>query len=218
MACRNHHTAARGFDLARLISLTLPVASVRSWPTPGIAQFRGDCRARSGRPPPEVDYPKPNRLNRNLREMRAERVASNELESCLNQAFRQARSAHLEFLTLEHLLLEILDTPKVREVLQGCGADSDKLGTELQQHIAANNLLWVPLPGEDHPVQPQLGFRRVLQRAAFDVKSSGKVEVGVENVLMAIFSEQQSRAALLLTRYGITGLDVVNCLQTGPQA
>ena len=145
-------------------------------------------------------------------------MASNELESCLNQAFRQARSAHLEFLTLEHLLLEILDTPKVREVLQGCGADSDKLGTELQQHIAANNLLWVPLPGEDHPVQPQLGFRRVLQRAAFDVKSSGKVEVGVENVLMAIFSEQQSRAALLLTRYGITGLDVVNCLQTGLQA
>ena len=72
-------------------------------------------------------------------------MLSNELESCLNQAFHQARSAHHEFLTVEHLLLAILDTPKVREVLKGCGADPDKLGTDLQQHIAANNLLWVPL-------------------------------------------------------------------------
>lgn len=144
-------------------------------------------------------------------------MVSSELESCLNQAFHQARSAHHEFLTVEYLLLAILDTPKVREVLKGCGADPDKLGTDLQQHIAANNLLWVPLPGEDHPVQPQFGFQRVLQRAVFHVKSSRNDEVGVEDVLMAIFSEQQSRAALLLAGEGITRLDVVNYLKSRPQ-
>jgi ATP-dependent Clp protease ATP-binding subunit ClpA len=141
-------------------------------------------------------------------------MVSSELESCLKQAFHQARSAHHEFVTVEHLLLAILDTPKVREVFKGCGADPDQLGTDLQQHIAANNLLWVPLPGEDHPVQPQLGFQRILQRAVFDVKSRGKGEVGVEDVLMAIFSEQQSRAALLLAGKGITRLDVVNYLES----
>lgn len=144
--------------------------------------------------------------------MRAWRVLSSELQSCLNQAFYQARSAHHEFLTVEHLLLAILDTPKVHEVLKRCGADRDRLGIDLQQHIAANNLLWVPLPGEEHPVQPRLGLQRVLQRALFQVSSGGKAEVGVENVLIAIFSEQQSRAALLLTHEGITRLDVANHL------
>jgi len=76
---------------------------------------------------------------------------SSELESCFKQAFHQARSAHHEFLTVEHLLLAILDVPKVREIIKGRGADPVQLGTALQQHIAANNLLWVPLPGEDHP-------------------------------------------------------------------
>ena len=114
-------------------------------------------------------------------------------------------------------MLAILETSKVRGVLKGCGADPEQLGSYLQRHIAANNLLWVPLPGEDHAVQPQLGVQRVLQRAVFHVKSTGKAEDGVENVLMAIFSEQQSRAALLLAGEGITRLDVVNYLQSRPQ-
>jgi ATP-dependent Clp protease ATP-binding subunit ClpA len=145
-------------------------------------------------------------------------VLSSELESCLNQAFRRARSAHHEFLTVEHLLLAILDTPSVGEVLTGCGADLDQLSADLQQHIAANNLLRVPMPGEDRPVQPQLGFQRVLQRAVFHVKSSGKEEVGVGNVLVAIFSEKQSHAVSLLARAQVARLDVVNYLQSKPHS
>jgi len=137
-------------------------------------------------------------------------MLSNELESCLNQAFHQARIAHHEFLTVEHLLLAILDTPTVREVLKGCGADLDQLGADLQQHIAANNLLWVPVPGEDHAVLPQRGLQRVLQRAVFHVQSSGKKEVGVVDVLVATFSEKQSGAVFLLTRARVTRVGVVN--------
>ena len=135
---------------------------------------------------------------------------SSELESCLNQAFRQARSEHHEFLTVEHLLLAILDTPTVREVLKGCGADLDQLGADLKQHIAANRLLRVPVPGEDHAAQPTLGFQRVLQRAAFHVQSSGMNEVEVLNVLVAIFSEKHSPAVLRLARMQVTRIIIVN--------
>jgi ATP-dependent Clp protease ATP-binding subunit ClpA len=137
-------------------------------------------------------------------------VLSSEFESCLNQAFHQARSAHHEFLTVEHLLLAILDTPRVREVLKGCGADLDQLGADLRQHVAANTLRWVPVPGEEHSVQPQLGFQRVLQRAVFHAHSSGKNKVGVDDVLAAIFSEKQSHAVLLLQRAGVTRIAAVN--------
>jgi ATP-dependent Clp protease ATP-binding subunit ClpA len=146
--------------------------------------------------------------------VRVQRVLSSELESCLNQAFHQARSAHHEFLTVEHLLLAILGTPTGREVLTGCGADLDQLGAALQQHVAADNLLRVPVPGEEQTVQPQLSFQRVLQRAAFHVKSNGKSEIGVDNVLVAIFSEKHSRATLLLAGARVTRPDVVNYLQS----
>jgi ATP-dependent Clp protease ATP-binding subunit ClpA len=137
-------------------------------------------------------------------------MLSSELEACLNQAFHQARSAHHEFLTTEHLLLAILDAPTVREVLKGCGADLDQLGMDLQQHVAANTLRRVPVPGEEHSAQPQLGFQRVLQRAVYYVKSSGKNEVGVDDVLVSIFSEKQSHAVFLLKREGLTRIAVVN--------
>jgi ATP-dependent Clp protease ATP-binding subunit ClpA len=143
-------------------------------------------------------------------------VLSNELESCLNQVFLQARSAHHEFLTVEHLLLGILDTPTVRDVLTGCGADLGQLGADLRQHIAAKTLRRVPVPGEEHSVQPQLGFQRVLQRAVFQVNSSGENEVGVDKVLVAIFSEKQSHAAFLLKRAGVTRIAVVNYLSLYP--
>jgi ATP-dependent Clp protease ATP-binding subunit ClpA len=140
-------------------------------------------------------------------------VLSNELEFCLNQAFHQARTARHEFLTVEHLLLAILDTPKVREVLEGCGADLDRLATDLKQHVETNTPRLSP--AEDREVQPTLGFQRVLQRAVFHVQSSGKKEVGVVNVLVAIFSEKQSHAVFLLARAQVTRLDVVNYISHG---
>jgi len=137
-------------------------------------------------------------------------VLSSELKSCLDQAFRHAGSAHHEFLTVEHLLLAILDTPTVREALNGCGVDLDRLGANLRQHVAATTLRRVPVPGEEHSVQPQLGFQRVLQRAVFHVNSSGENKVGVDDVLVAIFSEKQSHAVFLLQRAGVTRIAVVN--------
>ena len=140
-------------------------------------------------------------------------MLSSELEFCLNQAFREARAQRQEFLTVEQLLLAILDTPRVREVLEGCGATLERLAGELKEHIEAN----APrLPeGEERDVQPTLGFQRVLQRAVFHVQSSGRKEVGVVNVLVAIFSEKQSHAAFLLGQHHVTRLDVVHFISHG---
>jgi ATP-dependent Clp protease ATP-binding subunit ClpA len=140
-------------------------------------------------------------------------VLSNELEYCLNDAFHQAREARHEYLTVEHLLLAILDTPKVREVLRACGADTIKLKQELKDHIDQSTPRLEE--GEEREVQPTLGFQRVLQRAVFHVQSSGKKEVGVTNVLVAIFSEKQSHAVFLLNRQHVTRLDVVNYISHG---
>lgn len=140
-------------------------------------------------------------------------MLSNELEYCLNDAFHQAREARHEYLTVEHLLLAILDTPKVREVLRACGADTIKLKQELKDHIDQSTPRLEE--GEEREVQPTLGFQRVLQRAVFHVQSSGKKEVGVSNVLVAIFSEKQSHAVFLLNRQHVTRLDVVNYISHG---
>ncbi len=143
-------------------------------------------------------------------------MLSKELESCLNQAFHQARGARHESLTVEHLLLAILDAPRVREVLEGCGADLGRLGTELRHHVQTDTPRL--LPEEQREVQPTLGFQRVLQRAVFHVQSSGNKEVGVVNVLVAIFSEKQSHAVFLLSREHVTRLDVVNYVNSGLRA
>jgi ATP-dependent Clp protease ATP-binding subunit ClpA len=140
-------------------------------------------------------------------------VLSNELEYCLNDAFHQAREARHEYLTVEHLLMAILDTPKVREVLRACGADLAKFKQELKEHIDQSTPKLEE--GEEREVQPTLGFQRVLQRAVFHVQSSGKKEVGVGNVLVAIFSEKQSHAVFLLNRRHVTRLDVVNYISHG---
>jgi ATP-dependent Clp protease ATP-binding subunit ClpA len=140
-------------------------------------------------------------------------VLSNELEYCLNDAFHQAREARHEYLTVEHLLLAVLDTPKVREILRACGADLSKLKQELKDHIEQSTPRVEE--GEEREVQPTLGFQRVLQRAVFHVQSSGKKEVGVANVLVAIFSEKQSHAVFLLNRQHVTRLDVVNYISHG---
>ena len=140
-------------------------------------------------------------------------MLSNELETCINKAFHEARAGRHEFLTVEHLLHAILQTPKVREVLRACGAESDRLSTELHAHIEASTPRLKA--GEDREVQPTLGFQRVLQRAVFHVQSSGRKEVGVANVLIAIFSEKQSHAVFLLGKEGVSRLDVVNFVAHG---
>ena len=135
-------------------------------------------------------------------------MLSNELEYCLNGAFHQARESRHEYLTVEHLLLAILDTPKVREVLRACGADLAKLKQELQEHIDQSTPRLEET--EEREVQPTLGFQRVLQRAVFHVQSSGKKEVGVGNVLVAIFSEKQSHAVFLLNRQHVSRLGALD--------
>jgi len=141
-------------------------------------------------------------------------VLSAELETCLNAAFAQAREARHEFLTVEHLLLAVLDTPRVREILKAGGADMRRLTEELRTHIEDTTPHLKP--GEDdREVQPTLGFQRVLQRAVFQVQSGGRREVGVADVLVAIFSEKQSQAVFLLARHDITRLDVTQYISHG---
>jgi ATP-dependent Clp protease ATP-binding subunit ClpA len=140
-------------------------------------------------------------------------VLSSELEICLNEAFQSARESRHEFMTVEHLLLAIIDTPKVREILRACGADAARLRKELKEFIDQTT----PRLKQDdeREVQPTLGFQRVLQRAVFHVQSSGKKEVSVSNVLVAIFSEKHSHAAYLLGLQDVARLDVVNYISHG---
>jgi ATP-dependent Clp protease ATP-binding subunit ClpA len=140
-------------------------------------------------------------------------VLSSELEICLNEAFQAARESRHEFMTVEHLLLAIIDTPKVREILRACGADGTRLRKELKEFIDQTTPRLKQ--DDDREVQPTLGFQRVLQRAVFHVQSSGKKEVSVSNVLVAIFSEKHSHAAYLLGLQDVSRLDVVNYISHG---
>ncbi len=140
-------------------------------------------------------------------------MLSSELEVCLNEAFQSAREARHEFMTVEHLLLAIVATPKVEEILRGCGADPVRLGKELEEFIDQTTPRLKT--DDDREVQPTLGFQRVLQRAVFHVQSSGRKEVSVSNVLVAIFSEKHSHAAYLLALQDVSRLDVVNFISHG---
>jgi len=140
-------------------------------------------------------------------------MLSGDLEYCLNEAFRKARDNRHEFMTVEHLLLSLLEVPAVIEILKACGADLDKLRRELSQFIEETTPL---MEDEDEQeVQPTLGFQRVLQRAVFHVQSSGKKEVTPTNVLVAVFGEKQSHAVYLLGLQDVTRLDVVNFISHG---
>ena len=140
-------------------------------------------------------------------------MLSSELEFCLNEAFQRARDSRHEFLTVEHLLLALLDIPHVHEILKSCNANVGELRRQLVECIDDQTPV---LPeGDDTDVQPTLGFQRVLQRAVFHVQSSGKKEVTGANVLVAIFSEKQSQAVYFLTLQDITRLDVVNFISHG---
>jgi ATP-dependent Clp protease ATP-binding subunit ClpA len=140
-------------------------------------------------------------------------MLSKELEFSLNQAFKRARERRHEFLTVEHLLLALLDNPAAVEVLKACGADLERLRRELDAFVQETT----PLLPEDEKrdTQPTLGFQRVLQRAVFHVQSAGRKEVSGANVLVAIFSEQDSQAVYLLDQQDISRLDVVNYISHG---
>jgi ATP-dependent Clp protease ATP-binding subunit ClpA len=136
-----------------------------------------------------------------------------ELEHTLNDAFRRIREQRHEFITVEHLLLALLDNRSAAEVLKACGANMNALHAELSRFIEEHATI---LPDNDErETQPTLGFQRVLQRAVFHVQSSGKKEVTGANVLVAIFGERESHAVYLLSRQNIARLDVVNFISHG---
>ncbi|WP_319781686.1 ATP-dependent Clp protease ATP-binding subunit ClpA [Oceanisphaera sp. IT1-181] len=141
-------------------------------------------------------------------------MLNKDLESTLNDAFNDARRARHEFMTVEHLLLALLNNPAAKEALLACGAELEQLRRETQLFIEQTTPL-LPVGDVEIETQPTLGFQRVLQRAVFHVQSSGNAEVTGANVLVAIFSEQESQAAYLLKRIQISRLDVVNFLSHG---
>jgi ATP-dependent Clp protease ATP-binding subunit ClpA len=140
-------------------------------------------------------------------------MIAQELEVSLHMAFVEARQKRHEFITVEHLLLALLDNPTAAEVLRSCGANMDELRKNLTQHITEQT----PRIAADREVdtQPTLGFQRVIQRAILHVQSSGKKEVTGANVLVAIFGEKDSHAVYFLQQQGITRLDVVNYIAHG---
>ncbi len=140
-------------------------------------------------------------------------MLSKELEVTLNLAFKAAREQRHEFMTVEHLLLALLDNPTAAKVLRACGAELNQLRRQLTDFIRDNS---PTLPDdEERDTQPTLGFQRVLQRAVFHVQSSGKKEVTGANVLVAIFGERESQAVFLLNQQNVVRLDVVNCISHG---
>ncbi len=141
-------------------------------------------------------------------------MLSKDLEQTLNDAFRGARAKRHEFMTVEHLLLALLDNNDAIRVLKACGADIGSLRGDLIEFVDATTPL-IPEEEDERDTQPTLGFQRVLQRAVFHVQSSGKSEVTGANVLVAIFSEQESQAVFFLKTQSVSRLDVVNYMTHG---
>ena len=140
-------------------------------------------------------------------------MLSKELEVTLNRAFKEARAQRHEFITIEHLLLALLDNGEASKVLRACGADLQQLRKDLASFIRETAPLLPLLDSRD--TQPTLGFQRVLQRAVFHVQSAGRKEVTGANVLVAIFGERESQAVYLLNKQNITRLDLVNYISHG---
>ncbi|MGD8742603.1 MAG: ATP-dependent Clp protease ATP-binding subunit ClpA [Granulosicoccaceae bacterium] len=136
-----------------------------------------------------------------------------ELEFTLNLAYKETRERKHEFMTVEHLLLALLDNPEAAAVLQACGASLEGLRGELRRFL--DETTPVLAPNDERETQPTLGFQRVMQRAVFHVQSSGKKEVTGANVLVAIFSEPDSQAVYFLNKQGVTRLDIVNYISHG---
>src|SRR5574339_1303101 len=146
-------------------------------------------------------------------------MIAQELEVSLHMAFMEARQKRHEFITVEHLLLALLDNPSASEVLRACAANIEELRKLLTDFINEHTPI---VTGDEVDTQPTLGFQRVIQRAILHVQSSGKKEVTGANVLVAIFGEKDSHAVYFLQQQGIARLDVVNYISHGitktPQA
>lgn len=140
-------------------------------------------------------------------------MIAQELEVSLHMAFMDARQKRHELITVEHLLLAMIDNPTAAEVLRACGAKLEVLRTELSQYIEEHTP--TVIGQEEVDTQPTLGFQRVIQRAMLHVQSSGKKEVTGANVLVAIFGEKDSHAVFFLHQQGVTRLDVVNFISHG---
>ena len=141
-------------------------------------------------------------------------MLSKDLETTLSQAFKSARSRRHEFMTVEHLLLALADNEAAVKVLLACGADLPQLKGELSEFVDATTPR-IPDDDVERDTQPTLGFQRVLQRAVFHVQSSGKQEVTGANVMVAIFSEQESQAVYFLKSQSVNRLDIVNYITHG---
>ncbi|MBV36416.1 MAG: ATP-dependent Clp protease ATP-binding subunit ClpA [Rickettsiales bacterium] len=137
-----------------------------------------------------------------------------ELEQSLNKAFHRAREYRHEFITIEHLMLALLDNKDAVEVLKACSVDLSKLREDLENFIGKTTPQFSE-DNEDYEIQPTIGFQRVLQRAVFHVQSSGKESVSGANVLVAMFSEPESQAVYLLSKQDVSRLDVVNFISHG---
>ena len=140
-------------------------------------------------------------------------MIAQELEVSLHMAFMDARQKRHELITVEHLLLAMLDNPSASEVLNACGAKIEKLRTDIASHIDEHTP--IVSGSDDVDTQPTLGFQRVIQRAMLHVQSSGKKEVTGANVLVAIFGEKDSHAVYFLHQQGIARLDIVNYIAHG---
>lgn len=140
-------------------------------------------------------------------------MIAQELEVSLHMAFMDARQKRHELITVEHLLLAMLDNPTAAEVLRACGAKFDTLRNELTEYIEEHTPTVAGT--EEVDTQPTLGFQRVIQRAMLHVQSSGKKEVSGANVLVAIYGEKDSHAVFFLHQQGITRLDIVNFISHG---
>jgi len=140
-------------------------------------------------------------------------MIAQELEVSLHMAFMDARQKRHELITVEHLLLAMIDNPSASEVLNACGAKIEKLRSDIAGHIEEHTP--IVSGSDDVDTQPTLGFQRVIQRAMLHVQSSGKKEVTGANVLVAIFGEKDSHAVYFLHQQGIARLDVVNFIAHG---
>ncbi|GAB3725775.1 ATP-dependent Clp protease ATP-binding subunit ClpA [Luteimonas pelagia] len=138
---------------------------------------------------------------------------SKDLEYTIGQCYKRAREARHEYMTVEHLLLALLDNPSAESVLKACGVDFQRLRSELEQAIGNSVTRLSEDDGRD--TQPTLGFQRVLQRAVYHVQSSGRKEVSGANVLVAIFGEKDSHAVYYLNQQDVSRLDVVNFISHG---
>ncbi len=140
-------------------------------------------------------------------------MLNKELEKTLNDAFKRAHQMRHEFITVEHLLLAMMENKSACEVFQAAGGDVAAMTSEIESYLEQSTPI---IPADiERETQPTLGFQRVLQRAVFHVQSSGKKEVTGANVLVAIFSEQDSQSVYLMSRQDVTRLDVVNFISHG---